>query len=62
MLPESGVCSRKVGPATLTCDDLRRVTDLGRESMMQSVKSSGDAELDDQLYASPHKQVSKGFI
>ena len=30
--------------------------------MLQLVKSSGDAELDSQLYAATMKEVSKGFL
>ena len=61
-LPESNVFSRKVRPATMSCGDLRRIADLSRESMLQMVKSSGDAELDSQLYAATMKEVSKGFL
>ena len=61
-LPESNVFSRKVRPATMSCGDLRRIADLSRESMLQMVKSSRDAEVDSQLYAATMKEVSKGFL
>ena len=61
-LPESNVFSRKVRPASMSCGDPRRIADLSRESMLQLVKSSGDAELDSQLYAATMKEVSKGFL
>ena len=61
-LPESNVFSRKVRPAAMSCEDLRRIADMSRESMLQMVKSSGDADLDSQLYAATMKEVSKGFL
>jgi len=46
----------------MSCGDLRRIADLSREGMLQMVKSSGDAEIDSQLYAATMKEVSKGFL
>ena len=62
MLPESKVFGRKVRPATMSCQELRRAADLGRAGILQSVKSSGDPELDELLYAATLKEVSKGFL
>lgn len=61
-LPESNVFSRKVRPAAMSCGDLRRIADLSRDGMLQMVKTSGDADLDAQLYAATLKEVSKGFL
>ena len=61
-LPESNVFSRKVRPAAMSCEDLRRIADMSREGMLQMVKSSGDTDLDVQLYSATMKEVSKGFL
>ena len=37
-LPEPNVFSRKVRPATMSCDELRRIADLSREGMSQTVE------------------------
>ena len=42
MLPESCVFNRKLRIATKYCEELRRVSDLGRDGILQSVTSSGD--------------------
>ena len=62
MLPESHVFNRKARPATISCGELRRAADLGRAGILQSVKSSGDPDLDRDLYAATLKEVSKGFL
>ena len=61
-LPESQVFARKVRPAAISSNELRRIADLSREGMIQTVTSSGDADLDDQLYSATLKEVSKGFL
>ena len=61
-LPESNVFSRKVRPATMSCDELRRIADLSREDMLQTVKSSNDSELDTHLYSATQKEVAKEFL
>lgn len=58
--PESGVFSRKVRPASISCQDLRRISDMSREGMFQTVKTSGDPILDEQLYAATQK-LPKAF-
>ena len=45
-LPRSGVFTQKFGPASMTCDDLRKVSDLSRSVLLESVQSSGDGEPD----------------
>lgn len=62
MLPESKVFSKNVRPAAISCQELRKVADLSREGMVQTVKPSGDAELDRQLYEATMKEVQKGFL
>ena len=62
MLPESRVFGRRVRPAAITCDELRRVADLGRSGILSSVSSSGDATSDEQLYSATLKEVDKGFL
>ena len=47
----------------MSCDNLRRVSDLGREVLFESVQSSGDnKELDTCLFEATLKEVEKGFI
>ena len=61
-LPESGVFARRIRPAVLSCTELRRVAEICRDSLLQSVASSGDRELDSQLYAATLKEVTKGYL
>ena len=44
------------------CHKKRKVSDLGRDGILQSVSSSGDPELDELLYAATLKEVSKRFL
>lgn len=62
MLPESKVFDEKVRPAVMSCEELRRVAELGRAGILQSVVSSGDLELDEQLHSATLKEVEKGFL
>ena len=57
-LPESKVFARKVRPAAMSCVELRRISELCRHNMLQTVVSSGDPE----LYAATMKEVDKGFL
>ena len=61
-LPRSGVFSQKFRPASMTCKDLRKVSDLGREALLGTVQSSGDSEIDRGLFEATVKEVEKGFI
>jgi len=45
-LPKSGVFSQKFRPASMTCEDLRQVSDVGREALLGTVQSSGELETD----------------
>ena len=46
----------------MTCKDLRKVSDLGREALLGTVQSSGDSEIDRGLFEATVKEVEKGFI
>ena len=61
-LPRSGVFNQKFRPASMTCEDLRKVSNLSREVLLESVQSSGDKETDHSLFATTLKEVEKGFI
>ena len=62
-LPRSGVFNQKVRPASMTCEDLRKVSNLSREVLLESVQSSGDKEIDLSLsQLITLKEVEKGFI
>lgn len=49
-LPRSGVFTQKFRPASISCEDLRRVSDLGLAVRLDSVQSSGDKEVDVSLF------------
>ena len=61
-LPRSVVFSQKFRPASMTCEDLRKVSNLSRDVLLESVQSSGDRETDLSLFAATMKEVEKGFI
>ena len=61
-LPTSGVFNQKFRPASMTCEDLRTVSNLSREVLLASVQSSGDKEIDLSLFTTTLKEVEKGFI
>ena len=44
-LPRSGVFSQKFRPASMTCDDLRKISELSKSVIIESLQSSGDPEL-----------------
>ena len=46
----------------MSCHDLRRASDLGREVLLESVQSFGDKDLDSSLFEATLKEVEKGFI
>ena len=56
------MCLGKVRPAVISCDELRRVAELGRAGILRSLVSSGDTVLDEQLYSATLKEVEKGFL
>ena len=59
---KSGVFNQKFRPASMTCEDLRKVSDLSRGVLLESVQSSGDKEVDLSLFAATLKEVEKSFI
>ena len=61
-LPRSGVFSQKFRPASMTCEDLRKVSELSRSVVIESLQSSGDPELDRGLFEATMKEVEKGFL
>ena len=61
-LPRSGVFNQKFRPASMTCEDFRKVSNLSREALLASVQSSGDKEIDLSLFETTLKEVEKGFI
>ena len=48
-LPRSGV-SQKFRPASMTCDDLRKVSEISKSVIIESLQSSGDPGLDQDLF------------
>ena len=58
----AGVSKQKFRPASMTCEDLRKVSNLSRDVFLESVQSSGDKEVDISLFAATLKEVEKGFI
>ena len=62
ILPESNVFYKNIRLATKSCEELRQVADLSRDGMLQTIRSSGDVELDQQLHDAKMKEVAKGFF
>ena len=60
-LPRSGVFNQKFRPASMTCEDLRKVSNLSRDVLLESVQSSGDKEIDLSLFTATLKEVGKRF-
>ena len=46
----------------MTCDDLRKVSNLSRSVLLESVQISGDRDTDVSRFAAALKEVDKGFI
>ena len=61
-LPRSGVFSQKFRPASVTCDDLRKVSEISKSVILESLQSSGDPGLDQDLFEATTKEVTKGFL
>ena len=63
-LPRSGVFNQKFRPTSMTCEDLRKVSNLSRDVLLESVQSSGDRETDVSLFEATigklRKASSKG--
>ena len=50
-LPRSGIFNQKFRPASMTCEDFRKVSNLSRDVLLEPVQSSGDSETDLSLFA-----------
>ena len=50
------------GALPRSCDALRKVSNISRSVLLESVQSSGDRETDVSLFAATMKEVEKGFI
>eukprot|EP00435_Cladocopium_sp_Y103_P060970 s205_g22.t1 len=61
-LPKAHVSKSKLRPASIPCDELRKIARVCRQAMLQTVSSSGDDELDRGLMAATLKEKSKGFL
>lgn len=61
-LPKSGVFKNKLRPAKISCENLRKLARLSRESILKSVAKSSDPELDVALMEATRKEVTKGFL
>lgn len=61
-LPKSGVFKNFLCPAKISCDNLRKLGKIGKESILKTVSSSGDAALDSSLWEATIKEVKKGFL
>eukprot|EP00435_Cladocopium_sp_Y103_P073792 s107_g45.t1 len=61
-LPKAHVFKSKLRPASIPCDELRKIAGVCRQAMLQTVSSSGDDELDRGLMAATLKEKSKGFL
>ena len=61
-LPESHVFSRKLRPASLAPESLRNIAPKARAAVLASVRSSGDAQMDRDLYQVTLAERDKGFL
>ena len=46
----------------MTCDDLRKVSEMSKSVIIESLQSSGDPGLDQDLFEATTKEVTKGFL
>ena len=61
-LPSSHSFKQKFRPASISCPELRRASDLGREALLKTISSSGDKELDRLLYEATLTEREKGYL
>ena len=61
-LPASNVFSKKMRPASLAPESLRELAPKARAAVMASVRSSGDFQLDKELYEVTLAERDKGFL
>ena len=62
VLPEANIFRKRFRPAVITCPELRKMADLGRRALINSVSSSGDHDLDRGLLDATMKEVTKGYL
>ena len=61
-LPLSNVFEPKFRPAAISTESLRSVADRARHSLINSIKSSGDSEIDRGVYDSTLKELERGLL
>eukprot|EP00438_Fugacium_kawagutii_P001376 Skav232168 [mRNA] locus=scaffold1040:629053:640165:- [translate_table: standard] len=61
-LRKSGVFDGHLRPAKVSCDNLRTYAKVSRDSVLKTVGSSGEDELDRGLWEATLKEVGKGFL
>ena len=61
-LPESHCFEPRYKPASIPTEALRNVANRARTVLLRSVKSSGDSEIDNGVYAATLKEREKGFL
>lgn len=57
-----GSFRKNLRPAKVSCDSVRLLAKLSRRSILRTVASSGDDELDKGLWESTAEEVNKGFL
>eukprot|EP00435_Cladocopium_sp_Y103_P070288 s2538_g35.t1 len=60
--PRSGVFQNHLRPAKVSCENVRSLAKLSKDSILRTVTSSGDGELDSSLWEATRKEVKKGFL
>jgi len=61
-LPGSHCFEPRYKPASIPTEALRNVANRARTVLLRSVKSSGDSEIDNGVYAATLKEREKGFL
>ena len=61
-LPSSNYFEAKFKPASFPPEALRGVADRARSALLESVRSSGDKDIDSGVYQATVKELEKGFL
>ena len=61
-IPSSGVYRKRVKPATITADELRRAAKRTRKSIIQSTRGSDDPAVDLGVYQSTLDEMQRGWL
>ena len=61
-LPLSNVFEPKFRPAAISTESLRSVADRARHALIDSIRRSGDAEIDIGVYDSTVKELERGLL